>query len=52
VEFALDPQELTGWRELVADMKHTLAGTQLVDDYDPDFEAALLEFQQEQFSVG
>ncbi|HEV8711771.1 MAG TPA: hypothetical protein VGX03_02960 [Candidatus Binatia bacterium] len=48
VEVAQDPQELERWRQLVTDMKCTLAGVQLVDGYDPDFEAALQEFQQEQ----
>jgi len=42
-----DSQELDRWRQLVADMHHALAGTQLVDGYDPDFEAALQEFQPE-----
>jgi len=45
VKVVQDPRELDRWRQLVADMKHALAGTQLVDGHDLDFEAALQEFQ-------
>ena len=45
VEVVQDPQELERWRQLVANMSHALAGAQPVDGYDPDFEAALQEFQ-------
>ena len=50
VEIAQDPQELERWRQLVVDINHALTETQLIDGYDPDFEAALQEFQREQFS--
>jgi hypothetical protein len=49
VAIVQDPQELDRWRQLVTDMNQTLAGMQLIDGYDLDFEAALREFQQEQF---
>lgn len=51
VEIAQDPQALERWRQLVADMQQALAGVQLVDGDDPDFEAAFQEFQQEQFLI-
>ena len=43
-----DPQELDRWRGLVADMNRALTGIPLIDGDDPDFEAALREFQQEE----
>jgi len=45
VRVAQDPRELDRWRQVAADMNRALAGTQLIDGYDPDFAAALQEFQ-------
>ncbi|MBI3302955.1 MAG: hypothetical protein HYZ72_12895 [Deltaproteobacteria bacterium] len=45
VGIAQPPQELARWRQLIDDMNRTLIGAQLANDYDPDFEAALQEFQ-------
>jgi len=47
-----DPQELERWRGLVADVNRALTGMRPIDGADPDFEAAVEEFQREQFSRG
>jgi hypothetical protein len=52
VAIAQDPQELERWRGLVADVNRALTGTRPIDGADPDFEAAVEEFQQEQFLRG
>ncbi len=45
VRVVQDPRELDRWRQVAADMNRAWAGTQLIDGYDPDFAAALQEFQ-------